>query len=46
LAAVDGVISLREVEVDAAALQRHRDDPSVEGFWQARLVRTRKLANG
>ena len=46
LAAVDGVIRLREVEVDPAALERHRADPAVEEFWQARLVRTRELAGG
>ena len=45
LVAVDGVIPLREVEVDAAALERYRADPATEDFWQARLVRTRKLAN-
>ena len=46
LAAVDGVIRLREVEVDSTALERHRADPAVAEFWQARLVRTRELANG
>jgi O-succinylbenzoate synthase len=46
LAAVDGVIRLREVEVDPAALERHRAEPAVEQFWQARLVRTRELAGG
>ena len=46
VAAVDGVIRLREVEVDPAALERHRADPAVEVFWQARLVRTRELAGG
>ena len=45
LVAVDGVIPLREVEVDAAALERYRADPATEDFWQARLVRTRRLAN-
>ncbi|HWJ54488.1 MAG TPA: O-succinylbenzoate synthase, partial [Propionibacteriaceae bacterium] len=46
LTAVDGVIRLREVEVDSTALERHRADPAVAEFWQARLVRTRELANG
>ncbi|HEV2893099.1 MAG TPA: o-succinylbenzoate synthase [Actinomycetota bacterium] len=46
LAAVDGVIRLREVEVDPGELERHRADPEVEEFWQARLVRTRELAGG
>jgi len=46
LTAADGVIRLREVEVDPAALDRHRADPAVEQFWQARLVRTRELAGG
>ena len=44
LAAVDGVIRLREIEVDPAALDQHRADPGVEEFWQARLVQTRELA--
>ena len=43
--AVDGVIQLREIEVDPAALERHRAAPAVAEFWQARLVRTRKLAD-
>jgi O-succinylbenzoate synthase len=46
LVAVDGVIRLREVEVDSAALERYRAVPAVADFWQARLVRTRKLADG
>jgi len=46
LAAVDGVITLRNVEPDQAALERHRADPSVAEFWQARLVRTRELSRG
>jgi o-succinylbenzoate synthase len=46
LAAADGVIRLREVEVDPDALEQHRADPPVEQFWQARLVRTRELASG
>jgi len=46
LTAVDGVIRLREVEVDSAALERYRAAPAIEEFWQARLVRTRKLADG
>jgi o-succinylbenzoate synthase len=46
LTAADGVIRLREVEVNPAALDRHRADPAVEQFWQARLVRTRELAGG
>jgi O-succinylbenzoate synthase len=46
LTATDGVIRLREVEVDPAALEQHRADPAVAEFWQARLVRTRKLADG
>ena len=46
LAATDGVITLREVAVDPAALERHRADPAVEQFWQARLVRTRRLTSG
>jgi O-succinylbenzoate synthase len=46
LTAADGVIRLREVEVDPGALAQHRADPAVEKFWQARLVRTRKLADG
>jgi o-succinylbenzoate synthase len=45
LAAVNGVISLRDLEVDSAALERYRADPAVEDFWQARLVRTRELAD-
>jgi O-succinylbenzoate synthase len=46
LAAVDGVIRLRDVEVDSAALERHQAGPVVTEFWQARLVRTRELADG
>jgi O-succinylbenzoate synthase len=46
LAAVDGVIRLREVAADSAALERHRADAAVAEFWQARLVRTRELARG
>jgi O-succinylbenzoate synthase len=46
LSAVDGVIRLREIEVDPAALERHRADAAVAEFWQARLVRTRELADG
>jgi O-succinylbenzoate synthase len=46
LVADEGVIRLREVEVDPAALERYRADPAVERFWQARLVHTRKLAGG
>jgi O-succinylbenzoate synthase len=46
LAAVDGVIPVREVEVDSAALERYRAAPPVAKFWQARLVRTRELAGG
>jgi O-succinylbenzoate synthase len=46
LAAEGGVITLREVAVDSAALERHRAEPAVAEFWQARLVRTRELSRG
>lgn len=41
LAAVDGVIRLRDVAVDPAALERHRADPATEAAWQARLAGVR-----
>jgi o-succinylbenzoate synthase len=46
LAAVDGVIPVRKVEADSAALERYRAAPAVAKFWQARLVRTRELGGG
>lgn len=44
LIAVDGVIKVRDLAVDEAALDRHQPDSRVQRFWQARLVRTRTLA--
>ena len=46
LAAVDGVIRSARSRSTPTALERHRADPAVAEFWQARLVRTRELANG
>lgn len=39
--AVNGVISLRDVVVDPAALERHRADPATDAAWQARLAAVR-----
>ena len=44
LIAVDGVIEVGELAVDEVALDKHRPDSRVQRFWQARLVRTRRLA--
>ena len=43
LTAVDGVITLRDVEPDRAAMARTAATPEVARFWQARLMRTREL---
>ena len=43
LAAVDGVIRLRDVPPDAGELDRHRADPATHAAWRARLVQTREL---
>jgi o-succinylbenzoate synthase len=42
--AVDGVIRLRDVTPDPAALDRHRADPATQAAWRARLEQTRALA--
>jgi o-succinylbenzoate synthase len=43
LAAVDGVIRLREVPPDPEELDRHRADPATHAAWRARLAVTREL---
>lgn len=43
LRAVDGELAVRSVEVDEAAWAQHRMTPEDEHFWQARLLRTRRL---
>ena len=43
LAAVDGVIRLREIAPDPESLDRHRADPATDAAWRARLARTRAL---
>jgi o-succinylbenzoate synthase len=44
LLAVDGVIRLRNPDVDESALLSHRPEDEIQRFWQARLVQTRELA--
>jgi O-succinylbenzoate synthase len=44
LVAVDGLLPVADLDVTADTLQRHRAPAAVDGFWQARLVRTRELA--
>jgi o-succinylbenzoate synthase len=46
LTAVDGVIRVRDLAVDEAALQGHQPSAQVQQFWQARLVETRELSGG
>jgi o-succinylbenzoate synthase len=46
LIAVDGVIKVGDLAVDAGALDSHRPNDEVQRFWQARLVQTRELAGG
>jgi len=46
LIAVDGMISVSDLVVDQAALDKHRPSADTVRFWQARLVRTRELAGG
>jgi O-succinylbenzoate synthase len=43
LAAVDGVIRLREVAPDPDQLDRHQADPATHAAWRARLAQTRAL---
>ncbi len=43
LAAVDGVIRLRDVVPDASALYRHRVGPATDAAWRTRLAQTRDL---
>jgi hypothetical protein len=50
LAAVDGVIRLREVAPDPDQLDRHQADQATHAAWRVRLAQTRDLmsvaANG
>jgi o-succinylbenzoate synthase len=43
LAAVDGVIRLREVAPEPDELDRHRADPATDSAWRTRLAQTRAL---
>jgi O-succinylbenzoate synthase len=46
LIAVDGMITMSDLVVDPAALDKYRPSADTVQFWQARLVRTRELAGG
>jgi O-succinylbenzoate synthase len=46
LAAVHGVIRLRAVTPDPAALDRHRADPATAAAWRVRLAQTRARMTG
>ncbi len=46
LIAVDGMLPVTELVVDEEALERTRADTATEDFWQARLVETRRRADG
>jgi O-succinylbenzoate synthase len=46
LTAVDGVIAVTDLAVDPVALERTRASAADQAFWQARLVQTRRLADG
>jgi hypothetical protein len=46
LIAVNGMITVSDLVVDQAALDKYRPRADTVRFWQARLVRTRELAGG
>ncbi len=46
LIAVDGMLPVADLVVDEAALDRTRADAATEELWQARLVETRRRADG
>ena len=46
LLAVDGVLDVRGLVVDKEALLRNRAGEDDQAFWQSRLMRTRRLADG
>ena len=46
LVAVDGVLEVRDPVVDVEALRRNRAGADDQAFWQSRLMRTRRLADG
>ena len=46
LLAVDGVLNVRDLVVDEEALLRNRAGEDDQAFWQSRLMRTRRLADG
>ncbi len=46
LVAVDGVLDVRDLVVDDEALLRNRAGEDDQAFWQSRLMRTRRLADG
>jgi O-succinylbenzoate synthase len=46
LVAVDGVLEVRDLAVDVGALRRNRAGADDQAFWQSRLMRTRRLADG
>ena len=46
LIAVDGVLDVRDLVVDDEALLRNRAGADDQAFWQSRLMRTRRLADG